>query len=153
MDSNQSRTFVQKRSLVRDLKISLLIYFSQVIQLQITLEQALGAVRSLRNEFSPINRLPAEVICHIFDLVCTWNRDNCSYVDARRVTTLAQVCGQWRSNVISTPFLWSTIHISRKTKPEFITLCFERSKDVPLEIILEMRGGLITLPGLPAYPR
>ena len=63
------------------------------------------------------------------------------------------MCGQWRSNVISTPLLWSAIHISQKTQPEFIALCLERSKDVPLEIVLELRGGVLAFTGLPAYPR
>ena len=66
---------------------------------------------------------------------------------------LAQVCAQWRSNVNSTPLLWSTIHVSQNTHPEFIALCLERSKDVPLEIILEVRGGLLAFTSLPAYPR
>jgi len=66
---------------------------------------------------------------------------------------LAQVCAQWRSNVNSTPLLWSTIHVSQHTQPEFIALCLERSKDVPLEIILEIRGGLLAFTSLPAYSR
>jgi len=124
----------------------------QVIQLQNTLEQALEAVLSLRNEFSPINRLPTETLSHIFDLVCAQDQDD-SHVHTRHVTTLAQVCSQWRSNVISTPLLWSTIHVSQQTQPEFIALCLERSKDVPLEIVLETRGELLAFTSLPAYPR
>lgn len=125
---------------------------SQVIQLQNTLEQALGAVLSLRNDFSPINRLPTETLSCIFDLVCAQYQDY-GLTLPRNAARLAQVCGRWRSNVISTPLLWSTIHISQKTQPEFIALCLERSKDVPLEIILEMRGGLSAFISLPAYPR
>lgn len=124
----------------------------QVIQLQNTLEQALEAVLSLRNEFSPINQLPMETLSHIFDLVCTYGQD-ASHAYARHATKLAQVCSRWRSNVISTPLLWSTIHISQKTRPEFITLCLERSKVVPLDIVLEIRGPLPAFISLPTYPR
>ena len=93
-----------------------------------------------------------ETLSQIFDLVCAQDQD-ASDVYARHATKLAQVCSQWRSNVISNPFLWSTIHISRKTQPEFITLCLERSKGVPLDIVLEIRGPLPTFTSLPAYPR
>jgi hypothetical protein len=125
---------------------------SQVMQLQITLEQALGAVLSLRNGFSPINRLPTETISYIFGLICAPDRDD-DHAHPHRAMKLAQVCSQWRSNVISTPLLWSTIHISRKTQPEFVALCLERSKEVPLEIVLEIYGELLAFPSLPAYPR
>jgi hypothetical protein len=124
---------------------------SQVIQLQITLERALGAVLSLRNEFSPVNRLPTETLSHIFDLACIEDRDDDHHAHASHATTLAQVCSQWRSNVVSTPLLWSTIHVSRDIQPEFVALCLDRSKDVPLRIILEAKGGLMVVPGLPAY--
>lgn len=150
MGSDHWRTFVAIR-LLGDAG-SLTDEFSQVIQLQNTLEQALGAVLSLRNEFSPINRLPTESLIHIFDLICAPGRDE-SHSHARHATTLAQVCSHWRSNTISTPLLWSTIHISRKIRPQLIALSLERSKDVPLEIILEIRGGLLAFPGLPTYPR
>jgi hypothetical protein len=106
----------------------------------------------LRNEFSPINRLPTETLSHIFDLVCIQDQDD-THVSPYHATKLAQVCSQWRSDVISTPLLWSTIHVSQKTQPEFIALCLERSKEVPLEIILEIRGGLLEFASLPAYPR
>lgn len=124
----------------------------QIIQLQNILEQALGAVLLLRNDLSPVNRLPTETLSHIFDLVCTQDQDQ-SHVYPRCAAKLAQVCGKWRSNVISTPLLWSTVHISRKTQPEFIALCLERSKDVPLDIVLEVRGEFLAFNGLPAYPR
>ena len=124
----------------------------QVIQLQNALEQALEAVLSLRNEFSFINQLPTETLSHIFDLVCAQDQDD-SHVHIRHATKLAQVCSQWRSNITSNPLLWSTIHVSQQTQPEFIALCLERSRDVPLEFILEIRGELLSFTGLPAYPR
>ena len=124
----------------------------QVIQLQNTIEQALKAVLSLRNEFSPINRLPMETLGHIFDLVCAQDQD-ASHGYARHAAKLAQVCNQWRSNAILNPLLWSTVYVSRKTQPEFITLCLERSKDVPLDITLEIRGAISIFISLPDYPR
>ncbi|KAF9643954.1 hypothetical protein BDM02DRAFT_3122708, partial [Thelephora ganbajun] len=57
-----------------------------------------------------------ETLSHIFDLACAQDQDD-GHVYVRRATKLAQVCSQWRSNVISTPLLWSTIHISQKTQP------------------------------------
>lgn len=150
MGSDHSRMFVRAGiSVIRDLAFSGTF---QVIQLQNTLEQALEAVLSLRNEFSPINGLPTETLNHIFDLVCTHGQDE-NRAHARHATKLAQVCSQWRSNVISTPLLWSAIHVSQKTRPEFVALCLERSKGVPLDIILEIRGGLSAFIGLPTYPR
>jgi len=124
----------------------------QVIQLQNTLEQALKAVLSLRNEFSPINQLPMETLSHIFDLVCAQDQDANRFY-THHATKLAQVCSQWRFNVISNPLLWSMVHVSRKTQPEFIALCLERSEDTPLDITLEIRGGLSVFISLPDYPR
>lgn len=93
-----------------------------------------------------------ETLSHIFDLACAQDQD-ASHVYARHPTNLAQVCSRWRSNVISNPLLWSTIYISQKIQPEFITLCLERSKGVPLDIVLDIRGPLPTFINLPAYPR
>ena len=142
---------------VRSLSFSVIRDFvsdgnSQVIQLQNTLERALGAVLLLRNEFLPINQLPMETLGHVFDLVCTQGQDP-NPTRSRHATSLAQVCDRWRSNVISNPLMWSTIHISQKARPEFVTLCLERSKDVPLDIVLEIRGPIPTFTSLPTYPR
>lgn len=77
----------------------------------------------LINRRRPHNRLPAEILAHIFSLVSnadSW--DGSSYAPAWGVPSqggqpgelvpLTAVCQRWRSILLETPLLWATIHDS-----------------------------------------
>ena len=70
------------------------------------LEETIRALKSRRNELSPISRLPAEILCNIFSLV----EDNSIY--SRRPeswTNFSQVSQHWRSSALGAPELWTNI--------------------------------------------
>lgn len=84
----------------------------------------------------PIEKLPTELWVDIFEIV----------VRSRpmHINRLMLVCRSWHQIIISTPLLWSTIHIMVPRMTEKITqcarycaLCVERSSNYPLEISIE----------------
>ena len=92
--------------------------------------------------YSPIARMPAEILTRIFDihvhdalqrfdrspshLVCA---HDCSPYSWIRVS---HVCKHWRSLSLATPLLWSTIIVTRQT--ECMQAMLERSQQVPLHV-------------------
>ncbi|KAK0200463.1 hypothetical protein DFS33DRAFT_158662 [Desarmillaria ectypa] len=63
---------------------------------------------------SAINRLPPEVLMHIFSLMC-WGRARGSCYDVLDITQgpwlIGRVCGQWRDVIHSFPSVWASISI------------------------------------------
>ncbi|KZV97973.1 hypothetical protein EXIGLDRAFT_702361 [Exidia glandulosa HHB12029] len=86
---------------------------------------------------SPIHRLPAELYSHVFshvvnpgDLVCLP-----SFV-------LASVCRRWRALVISTPALWTNVHLDFIQRldyaADFVQTLLDRAGNLPLLVQLEV---------------
>ena len=69
------------------------------------LEESIRALKSRRNELSPISRLPAEILCKIFSL----NID--IYRSPRSWTNYSRVSQHWRSLALSAPELWTNIPV------------------------------------------
>ena len=55
-----------------------------------------------------------------------------------KVVKMTHVCRYWRSALISYPLLWSSIFVNNGRK-DFVTLCLERSRKVPLTVPLDLR--------------
>ena len=67
------------------------------------LEESIRALKSRRNELSPISRLPVEILCNIFKF---------SEGRARRPdswTNYSQVSQHWRTSALNAPELWTNI--------------------------------------------
>ncbi|KAJ6596136.1 hypothetical protein DFH09DRAFT_879442, partial [Mycena vulgaris] len=70
-----------------------------------------------RSLFSPVRRVPPELLVEVFALLrpsfsSKNNEDKQIAIDRLRnvgVLTVAEVCLRWRTIVIETPMLWSTI--------------------------------------------
>ncbi|KAF9019820.1 hypothetical protein BDP27DRAFT_1411851 [Rhodocollybia butyracea] len=88
------------------------------------LEQYAAQMRSL---FSPIRKVPDEIICHIFDDCCDMNsfqvidlmhRPHTAIIsrDLNRKPTIviSSVCSRWRRNALSMPVIWSRISLHWK---------------------------------------
>ncbi|PIL32843.1 hypothetical protein GSI_04960 [Ganoderma sinense ZZ0214-1] len=85
-----------------------------------TLLNAVAALRRTRNSLRPVNKLPPELLSHIFSLVpgparghgsLGWTPDFGPHAIAPVVDLLPllAVCSRWRSVATSSSFLWSTI--------------------------------------------
>ena len=86
----------------------------------------LGLVRSMKNTFSPINRIPTEV----FSLIPGyWGVGD---VD-KNLIAMTHVCRGWRVSLIACSSLWAH---SNCTNTDITRVFIERSKLSPLEISL-----------------
>ncbi|KAF9067452.1 hypothetical protein BDP27DRAFT_1328851, partial [Rhodocollybia butyracea] len=134
-------------------------YESEIHRLQIRIadirnrqERLKTYATHLHSLFSPIRRLPNELLTSIFGYVCVTNRlDVCEYGAA---LTLSYVCLRWRQLTIGCPELWSkmTIDICNVDDDEvatggklatFVNIYLDRSKSLPLQL---------TFVGVPWHP-
>ena len=74
------------------------------------LEETIRALKSRRNELSPISRLPTEILCNIFKLQVTLNDWDIPRPDSWN--NFSQVSRHWRSLALSAPELWTDIILS-----------------------------------------
>ncbi|KAJ7098220.1 hypothetical protein C8R44DRAFT_356621 [Mycena epipterygia] len=113
-------------------------YDVEIAKLQVVLDRMVGdrAILQLHADgclsvYAPIRRLPNEILLNIFDLCCPLTRPCCA--DGWQIRTveensdrlaqlhlqqLTQVCYSWRSLVLGTPSLWSTIEMDLGHLPE-----------------------------------
>ncbi|KAJ7314298.1 hypothetical protein DFH08DRAFT_1042055 [Mycena albidolilacea] len=107
-----------------------------------------------RSVYSPIRRLPSELLPEIFDMcapaIQNYNDPNdppeMDRLSKPHLLRLAQVCSLWHGISMGTPQLWSTIMINTSewdTPPAFPDLCFSilqytlrRSGSHPLTLVL-----------------
>jgi hypothetical protein len=80
----------------------------------VRLEENIRALKSRRNELSPISRLPVELLCKIFSLIGDDN--GISYFKLGRFreswSNFSQVSRHWRSSALSAPELWTKIPLN-----------------------------------------
>ena len=88
------------------------------------LEEDIRALRSRRNELSPISRIPAEILCYIFSLLSR-TRSPGSW------SNFSQVSQCWRSSALSAPEIWTKIPLSY---PRWVQEMLIRSKMAKLTI-------------------
>ena len=96
---------------------------SQVISVEDSLVNAARTIRSIRNAFAPINKLPPEILTH----VCTLAPE----VTPNFAHLCAQVCRSWRNTLLASPSLWNEIHAQ---EPLHVEVHLVRSRKVPLEV-------------------
>ncbi|KAH9885851.1 hypothetical protein C8Q73DRAFT_795703 [Cubamyces lactineus] len=103
----------------------------------------------LANTFSPVNRLPAEILAYIFFLVPRrmhdirapdspsqrWLSDN--MIDVRDLRNILLTCLRWRDVVLGTSFLWSTVLQLNKKHESFYRNYFDRCPSGPLYVYVE----------------
>jgi hypothetical protein len=73
------------------------------------LKERIRALKSRRNELSPISCLPAEILCNIFSLT---EDKNLSSRRPESWTNFSQVSQHWRSSALSAPELWTNIPLN-----------------------------------------
>ncbi|KAF8200068.1 hypothetical protein K438DRAFT_1823155 [Mycena galopus ATCC 62051] len=78
---------------------------------------ALGAyVDAHRILISPLRRLPVDVIEEIF-MACLPTHRNCVMSAQEAPVILGRICSSWRTISLSTPSLWSRLHIAEPSFP------------------------------------
>jgi len=86
----------------------------------------LGLVRSIKNNFVPINKIPSEVLC----LIPRYLEEDEGDGD---LVTLTHVCRGWRELFIANSSLWTRLDCQNADKTR---VYIERSKSSPLKISL-----------------
>lgn len=104
-------------------------------------------VRRIHNKFSPIHRLPTELLVYVFGLAIDHqtNRSDWSSLRTYTAVILASICRYWRQIALSSATLWS--HIIVKSRPEtkssgtrssypveFAEICLSRSKTASIQV-------------------
>lgn len=96
------------------------------------------SVRRAQNLHAGINRLPIEILAHIFELAKATDWRVYGDQQSGRIVRLSLVCRHWRQVALAFPSLWSTIQLRHESTYnfEFASLCLERSKFSPLTIVI-----------------
>ncbi|KAJ3732879.1 hypothetical protein DFJ43DRAFT_1153961 [Lentinula guzmanii] len=103
--------------------------------------------RLIHSIWSPIHKLPLDLLGNIFEHVCDDMDDmiDISGFDPSKVPTLkfSRVCYRWRSLVSYTPILWSTFYFceSKDDHPKLLPLFLSRSHPRPIDFEVYAKGG------------
>ena len=99
----------------------------QVDDLERDALEVLRLVRSIKNSFAPINRIPPEVLSLIPDYCGGGNADE-------DLIALTHVCRDWRDIFISRPSLWTELDFRNMDKARTY---LQRSRSSPLDLYLD----------------
>ncbi|KAJ6526969.1 hypothetical protein DFH09DRAFT_165321 [Mycena vulgaris] len=75
-----------------------------------------GYVEAHKALVSPVRRLPLDIIQEIF-MACIPSHRNCVMSAREAPVLLGRICSSWRSMSLSTPRLWTKLHIVEPTRP------------------------------------
>ncbi|KAJ7056411.1 hypothetical protein C8F01DRAFT_1372931 [Mycena amicta] len=96
------------------------------------------------NPNRPVNRLPPELLAHIFVLLS----EECLVYDTSWVSACSHVCASWRQIALNTPTLWTKVVL---TSQAWTDCCLERSKSALLKVEADLTGWTPAILG--ALPR
>ncbi|KAJ6510621.1 hypothetical protein C8R45DRAFT_964673 [Mycena sanguinolenta] len=104
------------------------------------------AQRPLDSVLDPITRLPLEISSMIFlQSVAPFPQGIYGSCPHHMPRLLLSICNAWTSIALSTPGLWSAIHIlfpCSKGLKEILPIWLERARNQPLSISLQVEGEL-----------
>ncbi|KAJ7875682.1 hypothetical protein B0H13DRAFT_2668812 [Mycena leptocephala] len=111
--------------------------------------ESLGAdVKAHRALVSPVRRLPLDIIQEIF-VACLPTHHNCVMSASEPPILLGRICSFWRTISLSTPRLWSSLHVVEPTRPppdSNTAALFERKHTQRLETMKDWLGRSGTCP-------
>ncbi|KAF8599388.1 hypothetical protein BDV93DRAFT_609342 [Ceratobasidium sp. AG-I] len=95
--------------------------------------------RNMSETLSPISRLPAEILAHIFTLAVNLGRNihlrlGHPKPSLDQVHIIASVCSQWRQITLITGPLWAHLDLGKICHLNHATLWLERARGQPLDI-------------------
>jgi hypothetical protein len=101
--------------------------------------EVLHHVRSMKNKFAPISRIPAAVLC----LIPKYLERQFTETDADMIT-LTHMCRSWRRLFISRPSLWTRLDFTNVDKTRTY---IKRSNQLPLETLAHGGDGRASTEG------
>jgi len=110
---------------------------------------ATARVRTLQNTSVPVNRLPPEILVHIFSFVQN-HAGGPSFPfpkSCNKWVEVTHVCQHWRTTALSFPRLWNQIHVSSPFNHRLAITNVSRSAQSPLDVYYT-----IAAPPLPDKP-
>ncbi|KAJ6594537.1 hypothetical protein B0H19DRAFT_891096, partial [Mycena capillaripes] len=107
-----------------------------------TLSSYVEAHRALA---SPLRRLPLDIIEEIF-MACLPTHRNCAMTALEAPVILGRICSSWRSISLSTPRLWSRLHIVEPTSYSWNLGFYEAKVTQRLEVANAWLGRSGTCP-------
>ena len=129
MDSNQ----VGEGNRGPSIRTQRLTRVVQVDVLELDALEVLRLVRLVKNSFTPINRIPPEVLSHIPDYYGEDNEDDAD----EGLIALTHVCRGWRDTFTSRSSLWTQLQFKSVDK----TLTYlQRSQTSPLDVSFGYEG-------------
>ncbi|KIJ41031.1 hypothetical protein M422DRAFT_172730, partial [Sphaerobolus stellatus SS14] len=110
---------------------------SQLAQLQEERQKVDSKLNSAKGLFSPIRRLPQEILGYIFCFAASEMRWDASL--KRNTLIFLRVCRSWRRIALATPEFFTRLDLTRQCNINpinIISLCLNHSGILPLEISL-----------------
>ncbi|KAK0193151.1 hypothetical protein F5146DRAFT_1223153 [Armillaria mellea] len=109
-------------------------------QLRIKQDLTLQDLESHTSVFSPIRRLPEEILLRIFE-IGSRHDDNSADPKHWAPWVFSYVCHHWRVLTHSSPSLWARLYVNFASLPprNLLTIFLSLSENVPLEITLDAR--------------
>ncbi|TFK63589.1 hypothetical protein BDN72DRAFT_963806 [Pluteus cervinus] len=96
-------------------------------------------LKTFRNSFASISRLPTELLSRVFTHVQGWYTRTKGRNHGDRIFIITWVCRQWRHTALASPQLWAIIADITQESPmniNQIEAFIQRSQNLPLSIIL-----------------
>ena len=86
-------------------------------------------ITNLSNEKClPVDRIPNEILADILEIAAA------NEIKPLFQLVVGRVCRRWRNLVLNLPLFMEPIAYFVATRPEFIRLCLQRSKELPIDI-------------------
>lgn len=101
-------------------------------QLQSAIVQAKANLTNRRSALCITNRLPRDILLHIFQLAIH-SRTDSGELGTLTAINISQTCAYWREITIGNPSLWTKVELSALTAPQ-VVLVASRSGTLPLHI-------------------
>ncbi|KAF4610965.1 hypothetical protein D9613_006730 [Agrocybe pediades] len=102
-------------------------------------EQEILALKTRRNTYAPISRLPPELLSRIFECYKTvqFIPTQFQYSHPLRWIRCTHVCRLWRTVALDSPLLWAELHLKYLAWAKESLI---RSKMAPLKVSIHLRG-------------
>jgi len=133
---------------IQEVETGLKHYDAEIIRLQSELASLMASAGVLRKRlmlargmFSPVRRLPDEVLSRIFTYA---HQGTFSFTESCKAPAFASVCARWRSVALSSPSVWAYLKVEVGSKHNYshprtnmaaLETHLARSKSHPLSII------------------
>ncbi|KAJ3532464.1 hypothetical protein NMY22_g7733 [Coprinellus aureogranulatus] len=110
-------------------------------------EEEILELKRQRNEFSPVSRVPPEILCQILLLATIRSStrlhpdDSSRHREERCMEVLCHVCHSWRAVALACPELWVDIDVRWRSKAEHVKFFVKHAHPLPLSVCIDGTTG------------